>query len=70
MTDSEKLELIKRYVYNADDFARAQYIQACNSFLLNSKSDEGDVLKLFKAKIRAEAFADFCKDLYKILYYR
>ncbi len=70
MTDSEKLELIKRYVYQSDDYVRAQYIQACNSFLLNSKSDEGDVLKLFKAKVRAEAFADFCKDLYRILYYR
>lgn len=70
MTDSEKLELIKRYVYQCDDFMRAQYIQACNAFLINSKSDEADVLKLFKAKVRAEAFADFCKDLYRILYYR
>ncbi len=70
MTDREKLELVRRYVYEADDFMRAEYIKACNAFLINSKSDEGDVLKLFKAKVRAEAFADFCKDLYRILYYR
>lgn len=70
MTDRERLELIKRYVYESDDFMRSEYIKACNSFLLNSKSDETDVLKLFKAKVRAEAFVDFCRDLYKILYFQ
>lgn len=70
MTDSEKMELIKKYVYQSDDYMRSEYVKACNSFLLNTKSDEADVLKLYKAKIRAEAFKDFCSDLYRILYYR
>lgn len=70
MTNAEKINLILRYVYFTDDYMHSQYINACNAFLINSKSDEADVLKLFKAKVRAEAFADFCKDLYRILYYR
>lgn len=70
MTEKEQILLIKRYVYVSDDFMRQQYIQACNNLLLNSKSNETDVLKLFKAKVRAEAFREFCNDLYKILYYR
>lgn len=49
---------------------RSEYIQACNNLLLNTKADEADVLRLFKAKVRAEAFRDFSADLYKILYYR
>ena len=70
MNEKEQLELIKRYVYFNDDYMRHQYIQACNNFLLNTKADEADVLKVFKAKVRAEAFREFCADLYKILYFR
>lgn len=70
MNEKEQLELIKRYIYQCDDYMRAQYIQACNNLLLNTKADEADVLRLFKAKVRAEAFREFSSDLYKILYYR
>lgn len=70
MNEKEQLELIKRYIYFNDDYMRSEYIQACNNLLLNTKADEADVLRLFKAKVRAEAFRDFSSDLYKILYYR
>lgn len=70
MNEKEQLELIKRYIYFNDDYMRSEYIQACNNLLLNTKADEADVLRLFKAKVRAEAFRDFSADLYKILYYR
>lgn len=68
--DSEKILLIHRYIYQCDDYMRSEYIQACNNLLLNTKADEADVLRVFKAKVRAEAFRDFSSDLYKILYYR
>lgn len=70
MNEKEQLELIRSYIYQSDDYMRSEYIQACNNLLLNTKADEADVLRVFKAKIRAEAFRDFCSDIYRILYYR
>ena len=68
MTDEEKLLLIKKYVYQTDDFLHSEYINSCNKFLLNQKSDTADILDLYRSKIRYEAFTDFCKDLSRILY--
>ena len=57
MRDKEKIIMIMRYVY------------VCDSFLKKSNNTfPEELLSLYRAKIRYEAFKEFCHNIDRILY--
>ena len=68
MTDNEMIILIKRYALYCDSYLRFEYSNQLNNFKLNNLTNPFDVLNLYRAKIRYEAFKEFSTDIYKILY--
>lgn len=68
MTDNEMIILIKRYTLDCDSYLRFEYSNQLNNFKLNNLTNPFDVLNLYRAKIRYEAFKEFSADIYKILY--
>lgn len=70
MTDQEKIELIMKYSFNTDFVLKSVYIDELNNFIRSSGTDPDDLLKVYKAKIRYEAFKEFTSDLDRILYGR
>lgn len=70
MTDQEKIVLIMKYSFNTDFLLKSVYIDELNHYICSSGTDPGDLLKVYKAKIRYEAFKEFTSDLDLILYGR
>lgn len=70
MTDNEKIALMMRYTFNTDFALKCEYIQELNNYLGSSGTNPEDLLKVYKAKIRYEAFKEFTSDLDRILYGR
>lgn len=70
MTDNEKIALIMRYSFNTDFALKREYVQELDSYLSSSGTNPEDLLKVYKAKIRYEAFKEFTSDLDRILYGR
>lgn len=68
MTDSEMISLIKRYTCFCDSYLHNDYIKQLNSFRFHFTTNPIDILNLYRAKIRYEAFKEFSSDIYKILY--
>lgn len=70
MTDKDKINLIQRYTFNTDFHLKCEYVDELNSFVKSSGTNPEDLLKLYRAKIRYEAFQQFTSDIDKILYGR
>ena len=70
MTDNEKIVLLMKYTFNTDFSLKSEYMQELNNYICSSGTNPEDLLKVYKAKIRYEAFKEFTSDLDKILYGR
>lgn len=68
MNEEEMIVLIKRYILDCDSYLRFEYSNQLKNFKLNNLTNPFDVLNLYRAKIRYEAFKEFSADIYKILY--
>ncbi len=68
MKDKEKLLLVKRYLLNADTYLNAE-LTMLEHYVLNKRNiAPEDVLSLYRARVRVEAFKEFATNLEKILY--
>lgn len=68
MKDNEKLRLVKRYLLNTDIHVNAE-LTMLEHYVLNKRNiTPEDVLSLYRARVRAEAFKEFATNLEKILY--
>lgn len=70
MTDNEKIILIMKYTNEAETHLKNEYIDIVNSFVICPKTRAEDVLKVFRAKIRFEAFHEYSANIERILYGR
>lgn len=70
MTDNEKIILIMKYTNEAETHLKNEYIDILNSFAICPKTCAEDVLRIFKAKIRYEAFHEYSANIERILYGR
>ncbi len=70
MTDNERIILIMRYLYNCESFYKNDYIEQLNNFSVFPASRPEEVLRLYRSRIRYEAFKEFSRNLEKILYGR
>lgn len=68
MDEKEMIVLIRRYTLDCDSYLRFEYLNQLNNFKLHNLTSPFDVLNLYRAKIRYEAFKEFSADIYKILY--
>jgi len=68
MTDKEKIELVSRYLCYVDSYIYKDMINVQNSVIRSPNTQPEDILKLYKARTRYEAFKEFSSDLEKILY--
>lgn len=68
MNDKEKINLIERYLYVCETYVHNDLIKYQNAVIRSSSADLYDLLKLFKAQTRYEAYSEFVRDLEKILY--
>ena len=68
MKDKEQLRLLKQYLLNLDIHLNAE-LTMLEHYLLNKRNiTPEDVLSLYRARVRAEAFKEFATNLEKILY--
>lgn len=68
MKDKEQLRLVKQYLLNLDIHLNAELIML-EHYVLNKRNiTPEDVLSLYRARVRAEAFKEFSTNLEKILY--
>ncbi len=70
MNDKEKLTLIMRYCVDRDFYLHNEYIEHLNAYLIHHDTSPIDILKLYKAKIRYQAFKEFCSSIESILFER
>lgn len=70
MTDNEKIALLMKYSFDTDFHLKCEYVDQLNSFMNSSGTNPEDLLKVYKAKVRYEAFKEFTSDLDRILYGR
>lgn len=68
MTVDEKLKLIMQYLSVADSYIHSELISIENSIIRSPNTFPEDILRLYRAKVRYEAFKEFCADLEKIVY--
>jgi len=68
MTDKEQIDLVKRYLCYVDSYIYRDLTTIQNSVIKSPNTRPEDILRLFKAKARYEAFKEFSSDLEKILY--
>lgn len=68
MTVDEKLKLIMQYLSVADSYIHSELISIENSIIRSPNTLPEDILRLYRAKVRYEAFKEFCADLEKIVY--
>lgn len=68
MTDSEAILLIKRYTLDCDSYLKFNNKTQLQNFELHNLTNPYDVLNLYRAKIRYEAFKELSSDIYKIIY--
>ena len=69
MRDREKLQLVCRYLYYCDSYLYNEYISIANAFRGSLRARPEDVLELYRAKIRYEAFREFSGNLERIIYF-
>lgn len=68
MKDKEQLRLLKQYLLNLDIHLNAE-LTMLEHYVLNKRNiTPEDVLSLYRARVRAEAFKEFATNLEKILY--
>lgn len=70
MKDNEKIIMLMRYVYVCDSHLKNEYIEMLNNYTKNHKTYPEETLDLYRAKIRYEAFKEFCHNIDRILYGR
>lgn len=70
MNDKEKIALLMKFTFNADFALKRDYIDALNYFKRSSGTNPEDLLRLYRSKIRYEAFKEFSSDIDKILFGR
>lgn len=68
MTDKEKITLILRYLCYVDSYVHSDMISIQNSVIKSPYNRPEDILRVYKARIRYEAFKEFSSDLEKLLY--
>ncbi len=68
MRDNEKIIMLMRYVYVCDSFLKDEYLNMLNNYTKSNKTYPEEVLELYRAKIRYEAFKEFCHNVDRILY--
>lgn len=68
MTDKEKIELVLRYLCYVDSYIYRDMTTIQNSVIRSPNTRPEDILRVYKARIRYEAFKEFSSDLEKILY--
>ena len=68
MRKDEKLILVKRYLLNLDVHIRHELDMVEHSVQMKRNVMPDDVLRLYRARVRYEAFREFARDLEKILY--
>lgn len=68
MKDKEQLRLVKQYLLNLDIHINAE-LSILEHYVLNKRNiTPEDVLSLYRARVRAEAFKEFATNLERILY--
>lgn len=70
MKDDEKIILLMKYTFNTDFALKNEYADQLAAFKLSSGTHPDDLLKLYRAKIRYEAFKEFTSDVDRILHGR
>lgn len=70
MNDNEKIILIMKYTWEAETHLHNEYIDLLNSYIITPHTRPQDILRLYRSKIRYEAFKEFTSDLERILYNR
>lgn len=68
MCDTERIIMIMRYVYVCDTFLKNEYLNKLNNYTKSNNTYIEEVLELYRAKIRYEAFREFCHNIDRILY--
>lgn len=68
MTDNEKIILILRYLYFSETHLKNEYIHLLDSYIITPRTQPEDILKLYRSKVRYEAFHEFSANLERILY--
>lgn len=68
MRDKEKIIMIMRYVYVCDSFLKDEYLEKLNNYTKSNNTYTEELLNLYRAKIRYEAFKKFCHNIDRILY--
>lgn len=68
MTDKEKIDLVLRYLCYVDSYIYHDMTAIQNSVIRSPNTRPEDILRVYKARIRYEAFREFSSDLEKILY--
>lgn len=68
MTDKEKIELVLRYLCYVDSNIYRDMTTIQNSVIRSHNTHPEDILRVYEARIRYEAFREFSSDLEKILY--
>lgn len=68
MSDNEKIIFIMRYLYFAETHLKNEYMDLLNSYIITPRTGPNDILKLYRAKVRYEAYHEFSANLERILY--
>ena len=68
MRSDEKLILVKRYLLNLDVHTRHELDLVERSVQMKRNVMPDDVLRLYRARVRYEAFNEFARDLEKLIY--
>lgn len=70
MKDDEKIILLMKYTFNTDFALKNEYATQLAAFKSSPGTNPDDLLKLYRAKIRYEAFTEFTADVDRILHGR
>lgn len=67
-SDKEKLILLQKYLYTVEINIHNVYISQLNNMVKSPQADPYDILRLFKAKVRWEAYKEFVNDIETLFY--
>ncbi len=70
MTDNEKIILLQKYIFEIEFALKNDYISQLNNFIIHRSSNPDDMLKLYRAQVRYDAYKEMCSNIDKILYGR
>ena len=68
MRDTERIIMIMRYVYVCDSFLKDEYLNKLDNYTKSNNTYIEEILELYRAKIRYEAFKEFYHNIDRILY--